>query len=157
MNGTVRDWLTSAYPPRAGWNKVRIGRCRLLGESEVAQSCPTLCDLMDHSLPGSSIPGFSRQEYWSGLLFPSPGDLLDLRVEPGSPKLQADSLPSEPPGTLLRGQGADCVANGAGQRQWEPPTRGSRSLRNSWVGEAPSSFLVVVGASFQLTEQKRAG
>ena len=41
--------------------------------------------------------GFSRQEYWSGLLFPSPGDLSDPGIEPGSPTLQADTLPSEPP------------------------------------------------------------
>ena len=40
---------------------------------------------------------FSRQEYWSGLPFPSPGDLLDPGIEPGSLALQADSLPSEPP------------------------------------------------------------
>ena len=39
---------------------------------------------------------FSRQEYWSGLPFSSPGDLPDLGIEPGSPALQADSLPSEP-------------------------------------------------------------
>ena len=39
--------------------------------------------------------GFSRQEYWSGFPFPSPGDLLDLGIEPGSPALQGDSLPSE--------------------------------------------------------------
>ena len=42
--------------------------------------------------------GFSRQEYWSGLPFPSPGDLPDPEMEPGSSALQADSLPSEPPG-----------------------------------------------------------
>ena len=42
--------------------------------------------------------GFSRQEYWSGLPFLSPGDLPDLGIKPGSPVLQADSLPSEPPG-----------------------------------------------------------
>ena len=41
--------------------------------------------------------GFSRPEYWSGLSFPSPGDLPDPGIEPGSPALQADSLPSEPP------------------------------------------------------------
>ena len=41
---------------------------------------------------------FSRQEYGSGEPFPSPGDLLDPGIEPGSPTLQADSLPSEPPG-----------------------------------------------------------
>src|SRR5574340_945194 len=42
--------------------------------------------------------GFSRQEYWSGLPFLSPGDLPNPGIEPGSPELQADSLPSEPPG-----------------------------------------------------------
>ena len=43
---------------------------------------------------------FSRQEYWSGLPFPSPGDLPDLGIELGSPTLQADALPSEPPGNF---------------------------------------------------------
>ena len=44
--------------------------------------------------------GFSRQEYWSGLPFPSPGDLPleDPGTEPGSPALEADALTSEPPG-----------------------------------------------------------
>ena len=41
--------------------------------------------------------GFSRQEYQSGLPFPSPGDLPDPGIKPGSPELQADALPSEPP------------------------------------------------------------
>ena len=41
---------------------------------------------------------FSRQEYWSGLPFPSPGDLSDLRIEPGSPVFQVDSLLPDPPG-----------------------------------------------------------
>ena len=41
---------------------------------------------------------FSRQEYWSELTFPSPGDHPDLGIEPRSPALQADALPSEPPG-----------------------------------------------------------
>ena len=45
--------------------------------------------------------GFSRQEYWSGLLFPSLGDLPDPGIELRSPTLQADSLPSEPPGKPL--------------------------------------------------------
>ena len=43
--------------------------------------------------------GFSRQEYWSRLPFPSPGDLPDPGIEPRSPELQADTLTSEPPGT----------------------------------------------------------
>ena len=42
--------------------------------------------------------GFSRQEYWSGLPFLSPGELLDPGIEPRSPALQADALTSEPPG-----------------------------------------------------------
>ena len=43
---------------------------------------------------------FFRQEYWSGLPFPSPGDLPQPGTEPVSPTLQADSLPTEPPGKL---------------------------------------------------------
>ena len=46
--------------------------------------------------------GFSRQEYWSGLPFPSPGDLPDPGIEPRSPALQADTLPSEPPGKPIK-------------------------------------------------------
>ena len=66
-------------------------------ESEVAQMCPTLSDC---SPPGFSIE-FSRHEYWSGLPFPSPEeDLPNPGIEPGSPALQADALPSEPPGNL---------------------------------------------------------
>ena len=44
---------------------------------------------------------FSRQEYWSGLPFPSPGNLLEPGIEPGSPTLQADSLPSEAQGKIF--------------------------------------------------------
>ena len=44
--------------------------------------------------------GFSRQEYYSGLPFPPPGDLSDPGIKHGSPELQADALPSEPPGRL---------------------------------------------------------
>ena len=51
---------------------------------------------MAHQAPLSM--GFSRQEYWSGLPFPSPGDLPNLGVEPRSPALQANALTSEPPG-----------------------------------------------------------
>ena len=45
--------------------------------------------------------GFSRQEYWSGLSCPPPGDLPKPGIEPGSPALQVDSLPSEPLGKLM--------------------------------------------------------
>ena len=67
----------------------------------VDRSCLTLCDPMDRSLPGSSVHGiFSRQEYWSGLPFPFPGDLPDPGIKSRSPSLQADSLLFESPGNL---------------------------------------------------------
>ena len=52
-----------------------------------AQSCPTLCDPMDCSLPGSSVHGILRQEYWNGLPFPSPGNLPDPGIKHASPAL----------------------------------------------------------------------
>ena len=65
----------------------------------VAQLCPTLCNPMDCSLPGSSVHGDSpRPEYQSGLPCPPPGNLPNIGIKPRSPSLQADSLPSEPPG-----------------------------------------------------------
>ena len=64
-------------------------------ESEVAQSCPTLCDpwTVAHQAPPSV--GFSRQEYWNGLPLPSPGDLPNPGIEPRSPTFQADALTSD--------------------------------------------------------------
>ena len=50
-----------------------------------------------------SSMGFSRQEYWSGLPFLSPGDLPDPGIKPRSPSLEADALPSELPGKLFPG------------------------------------------------------
>ena len=67
-------------------------------ESEVAQLCPTVCNPVDCSLPGSPSMGFSRQGYQSGFPFPSPEDLPNPGIEPRSLTLQADSFPSEPPG-----------------------------------------------------------
>ena len=62
---------------------------RAESESEIAQSCPTLCDPMDCSLSGSSIHGIFQArhwsglpEYWSGLQFPSSGNLPDPGIEP---------------------------------------------------------------------------
>ena len=66
----------------------------LLGE--VAQSCLTFCDPMDCIACQAPLSmEFFRQEHWSGLPFPSPGHLPDPGIEPGSPALQADSLPTE--------------------------------------------------------------
>ena len=64
----------------------------------VAKLCPTLVTswTVAHQAPLSM--GFSKQEYWSGLPFPSPGDLPNPGIKPRSPVLQVDSLPTEPPG-----------------------------------------------------------
>ena len=66
----------------------------------VAQSCLTLCDLMEYlsillsnPLSGPPSMGFPGQEYWGELPFPSAEGLPDPGIEPGSPVLQADSLP----------------------------------------------------------------
>ena len=70
--------------------------CRCVdGGGLVTKSCPTLVApwTVAHQAPLSM--GFSRQEYWSGLPFPSPEDLSDPGIEPRSPALQADSLPTE--------------------------------------------------------------
>ena len=67
----------------------------------VIQSCPIFCHPMDCDCVARQarlFMEFSGQEYWSGLPFPPPGDLSDPGIEPGSPALQTDSLPSEPPG-----------------------------------------------------------
>ena len=70
--------------------------------TQLLQSCPALCTTMDCSLPGSSVPEFSRQEYWSGLSCPSLGDLLNLGFQPVSLALQVDSLPLSHCGSPFR-------------------------------------------------------
>ena len=73
---------------------LKINACSL-----VAKSCLTLfATQWTVALQAPLSMGFSRQEYWSGLPFPSPGDLPDPGIKLGSPALQADSLPSELPG-----------------------------------------------------------
>ena len=66
--------------------------------------------------------GFSRQEYWSGLSCPPPGDLPDPGIKPRSPALQVDSLPTEPPGKPRRRMTAalivvDLILKGCALRQ----------------------------------------
>ena len=65
----------------------------------VVQLCPTFCDSTDCSHQASMSMEFSRQEYWTGLMFPSSGDLPHPEMEFVSVAFQADSLPSEPPGS----------------------------------------------------------
>ena len=65
------------------------------GGSLVTQSCLTIATPWIVALQAPLSMGFSRQEYWSGLPCPSPGDLPDPGIKPWSPALQAESLPTE--------------------------------------------------------------
>ena len=69
--------------------------CLSGGGGLVAKSCPTLCDPMDCSRQATLSMRVSKQGYWSGLPFPSPGNLTDQGIKPGPPALQADTLPTE--------------------------------------------------------------
>ena len=68
------------------------------GGGLVAKSCLTLATPWTAACQAPLSMGFSRQEYWSGLPFPTPGDIPNPVVEPRFPPLQADSLPSKSPG-----------------------------------------------------------
>ena len=67
----------------------------------VFQSCLTFATLWTVARQAPLSKGFSRQEYWSGLLCPPPGDCPNPGIKPRSPTLQVDSLPSELPGKAL--------------------------------------------------------
>ena len=69
----------------------------------VTQSCLTLVTAWTVAHQDPVSMGFSRQEYWSGLPFLSPGDLPNPGIEPRSPALQAGPLPSEPPEKIQKG------------------------------------------------------
>ena len=70
------------------WQKVKV---KLLSRVRLFETLWTV------AYQASLSMGFSRQEYWSGLPFPSPGDLPNPGIEPRSPALEADALTSEPP------------------------------------------------------------
>ena len=80
------------------------------------QSCPTLCNPMDCSPPGSCIHGILQARILNGLPYPSPGDLPKAEIEPGSPALKADYLLSEPLGKpfirfMLKDENRCCYQN----------------------------------------------
>ena len=68
---------------------------QISGGGLVTKSCPTLATPWTVACQAPLPMGFFRLEYWSGLPFPSPGDLPNPGIKPGSPALQADSLPTE--------------------------------------------------------------
>ena len=68
--------------------------CRMHVRVLVSKLCRALCDPMDYRPPGSSAPGFSRQESWRGLPCPPPGNLPNPRMEPTSPAFPALQMDS---------------------------------------------------------------
>ena len=76
-----------------------------------------------HQAPPSMA--FSRKEYWSGLPFPSPGDLPDPGIEPWSPALQADALTSEPPGKTMLPTPVFFLENSMDRGAWRDMVHGS--------------------------------
>ena len=74
------------------------------GGGLVTKLCPTLATPWTIACQAPLSMGFSRMEYWSGLPFPSPGDLPNPGIEPRSPALQADSLPMSYKGRSIHGR-----------------------------------------------------
>ena len=99
---TMRDFIFLGSKITAnGDYSHEIKRCLLLGRKVKVKSLSRVRLLATPWTVAYQDPlsmGFSRQEYWSGLPFPSPGDLPDPGIELGSPALQADTLPSGPSG-----------------------------------------------------------
>ena len=87
--------LTKTYIYRCYWqSQISRTQCMPVLSLSRVRLFPTPWTVAHQDLPSME---FSRHEYWSGLPFPSPGDLLDPEIEPRSPIFQANSLPSEPP------------------------------------------------------------
>ena len=96
--------------------------------SSVTQSCPTLCNPMDYTTPGSSVHGIVQARILSGLPFPSPGDLPDPGIEPGFLALQTDSLPTE----LREVLKSIHLTPDAQATPWGVPTQGSPLHPSVW-------------------------
>ena len=86
--------VPSPSPASSGGKKVKV-KVKSLSRVQLFATPWTV------AYQASPSMGFSRQEYWSGLPFPSPGDLPHPGIEPRSPALEADALTSEPPGKPL--------------------------------------------------------
>ena len=78
------------------------GSCRAAAAAKSLQSCPTLCDPIDGSPPGSPSLGFSRQEHWSGLPFPSPMHKSESKVAQLCPTL-SDPVDCSSPSSSIHG------------------------------------------------------
>ena len=139
---------TFSFTPQANVLKLQcLNHLERKKESEVTQSCLTLCDPMDCSPPDSSIHGIFQARILEWVPFPSPGDLPYPGIEPRSPALQVDALPRNHLGSLSNA----CF--------WASPTEGlvsgsGESLTIFKQGSAMSfqdTFYIFNGLSYGLT------
>ena len=100
LQARILEWVAMLFSRGSFWPRdpTCVPYISCIGGGLVTKSCPTLATPWTVACQASLSMGSSRQEYWSGFPFPSTGDLPEPGTEPGSPVLQADSLPSEPPG-----------------------------------------------------------
>ena len=102
MNTKINEWIRNCS--RRPTNKYKNYKAKVdiswewkylhSVKVKVAQSCLTLCNAMDCSLPGSSVHGILQARVLEWVAISSPGDLPDPGIEPGSPALQVNSLPA---------------------------------------------------------------
>ena len=155
----------------------RIGRLGLTilytggGGGIVTKSCQTLATPWTVACQAPLSVGFSRQAYWSGLPFPSPGDLPNPGIGPSSPALWADSLPTEPQGkpsgqynkvkwnshaaeirVRTRNSGIDYNQKPNGGSSWIPENSVGRRF-----GVDQHSFTSSIGTGENRTKEERAG
>ena len=101
--GLAGRFFTTEPPGKPHWMNIHEEiNCCLLNLKEAAKTCLTVEIPWTVACQASLSMGISRQLYWSGLPFPSPGDLSDPEIKPRSPALQEDSLPTELPGKPIK-------------------------------------------------------
>ena len=108
ISGLVKEKVQGRHAKQISVDQPSVGKkkCQLLSHVQLFVTPQTVARQAPQSM------GFSRQEYWSGLPFPSPGGLPNLGIKPGSPVLQGDSLLSEPPGKPSVGNGSTLFLRG---------------------------------------------
>ena len=133
--------MPSPETPRHLEAGLLCGHCSfLLGPGERSSVVPSRSLWIVAYQPPQSME-FSRQEYWSGLPFPSPRDLPNPGIEPGCPALQADALPSEPPGKPHSGVNGDLLQENLCHTHTQSPCPCGRPLLTcTSTGDAQTHF-----------------
>ena len=117
---------------------------KVKSESEVSQSCPTLCNPMDCSPPGSSAMGFSRQEYWSGVPLPSPKVSLWMHIRGNQGNRKTNSISS------LSTFSAGCLS--LVKHSWKMESRGAHLMYSKDISLLVNDLLGLVRQIQGMTE-----